>query len=114
MSKVLSGFGVTVLGMTVTSSAVGIYSAIYKIPYTMALFFNPISPVSYTHLDVYKRQTHRLYDSYFKKDRALSIVGVNTERGKHLFGNLKNVDFIKADYLKAVSYTHLDVYKRQG
>ena len=47
--------------------------------------------------------THRLYDSYFKKDRALSIVGVNTERGKHLFGNLKNVDFIKADYLKECS-----------
>ena len=31
------------------------------------------------------------------------IVGVNTERGKHLFGNLKNVDFIKADYLKECS-----------
>lgn len=47
MSKVLSGFGVTVLGMTATSSIVGIYSAVYKIPYTMALFFNPISQASY-------------------------------------------------------------------
>lgn len=47
MSKVLSGFGVTVLGMTATSSAVGIYSAVYKIPYTMALFFNPISQATY-------------------------------------------------------------------
>lgn len=47
MSKVLSGFGVTILGMTATSSMVGIYSAIYKIPYTMALFFNPISQASY-------------------------------------------------------------------
>lgn len=47
MSKVLSGFGVTVLGMTATSSVVGIYSAIYKIPYTMALFFNPISQAIY-------------------------------------------------------------------
>lgn len=47
MSKVLSGFGVTVLGMITTSSAVGIYSAIYKIPYTMALFFNPISQAIY-------------------------------------------------------------------
>lgn len=47
MSKVLSGFGVTVLGVTATSSAVGIYSAVYKIPYTMALFFNPISQAIY-------------------------------------------------------------------
>lgn len=47
MSKVLSGFGVTVLGMTAASSAVGIYSAVYKIPYTMALFFNPISQAIY-------------------------------------------------------------------
>lgn len=47
MSKVLSGFGVTILGMTATSSMVGIYSAVYKIPYTMALFFNPISQASY-------------------------------------------------------------------
>lgn len=52
MSKVLSGFGVTVLGMTVTSSAVGIYSAIYKIPYTMALFFNPISQATYPDISV--------------------------------------------------------------
>lgn len=52
MSKVLSGFGVTVLGMTATSSAVGIYSAIYKIPYAMALFFNPISQAAYPDISV--------------------------------------------------------------
>lgn len=52
MSKVLSGFGVTVLGMTAASSAIGIYSAIYKIPYTMALFFNPISQATYPDISV--------------------------------------------------------------
>ena len=52
MSKVLSGFGVTVLGMLATNSAVGIYSAIYKIPYTMALFFNPVSQAIYPDISV--------------------------------------------------------------
>ena len=52
MSKVLSGFGVTVLGMVAVSSVVGIYSAIYKIPYTMALFFNPISQAIYPDISV--------------------------------------------------------------
>lgn len=52
MAKVLSGFGVTVLGTLASSSAVGIYSAIYKIPYTMALFFNPISQAVYPDVSV--------------------------------------------------------------
>lgn len=50
MAKILSGFGVTVLGMVAVSSAVGIYSAIYKIPYAMALFFNPISQAIYPNI----------------------------------------------------------------
>ena len=40
-----------------------------------------VKPVSYTHLDVYKRQVY--------------------------------VVFIAVGYVVAVSYTHLDVYKRQ-
>lgn len=52
MSKVLSGFGVTVLGMMATNSIVGIYSAIYKIPYTMTLFFAPISQALYPDISV--------------------------------------------------------------
>ncbi len=39
MSKIFSGIGTTVLGAVATVSAVGIYSAIYKIPYIMVLFF---------------------------------------------------------------------------
>lgn len=43
MSKIFSGFGVTILGIFSTSSMVGIYSAIYKIPYILTMFFSPIS-----------------------------------------------------------------------
>lgn len=52
MAKVLSGFGVTVLGIMASNSAIGVYSAIYKIPYTMALFFNPISQAIYPEISV--------------------------------------------------------------
>lgn len=52
MSKVLSGFGVTVLGMMASNSVVGIYSAIYKIPYAMALFFAPISQAIYPDISI--------------------------------------------------------------
>ena len=46
-----------------------------------------IMTVSYTHLDVYKRQEERSSDAA----QVSVVVGV-----------------------RAVSYTHLDVYKRQG
>ena len=52
-------------------------------------------PVSYTHLDVYKRQC---WSSIWQTD------GVTEE---YLAGHGR------ADAYKAVSYTHLDVYKRQ-
>ena len=55
-------------------------------------------PVSYTHLDVYKRQKLR---------RAQKLVG-RRKKGSNRRGRaLLNVQ-------RAVSYTHLDVYKRQG
>ena len=55
-------------------------------------------PVSYTHLDVYKRQLH---------ERAVAILdGLIFLRQAGHFG--------KADSCATpVSYTHLDVYKRQ-
>ena len=51
-------------------------------------FYNDIEPVSYTHLDVYKRQAR-----WHLAEQQL--VGSQTQNRK------------------AVSYTHLDVYKRQ-
>ena len=51
------------------------------------------APVSYTHLDVYKRQdTYRVLTAV---DSALMVIDV-------------------AKGVEAVSYTHLDVYKRQA
>ncbi len=52
MSKILSGFGVTVLGVVASSSIIGIYSAIYKIPYAVTLFFSPISQALYPHISI--------------------------------------------------------------
>ena len=57
---------------------------------------NKIPPVSYTHLDVYKRQVYNMADSIivgqFVGSSALAAVGACAA---------------------PVSYTHLDVYKRQ-
>ena len=62
-------------------------------------------PVSYTHLDVYKRQIVKLitHGDFTKEELDIYAVGATgeellTSKGYHI----------------AVSYTHLDVYKRQG
>ena len=47
MTKVFSGFGVTFLGFFVSTKLIGIYSAIYKIPYLFLLLWNPISQALY-------------------------------------------------------------------
>ena len=60
-----------------------------------ALFQRRRYPVSYTHLDVYKRQAHSALIS--AKDSAVASTSSQERTG----------DF------EAVSYTHLDVYKRQ-
>ena len=78
------------------------------IPVFSAIFFviscavcRRIRPVSYTHLDVYKRQ-------------VLHIQKLSTIDGglhKHI---VFPASFSSIDDLVPVSYTHLDVYKRQG
>lgn len=47
MTKVFSGFGTTILGIVSTASLTGVYSAIYKIPYILTMFFSPISQAIY-------------------------------------------------------------------
>ena len=54
-------------------------------------------PVSYTHLDVYKRQTRT-------GGRIRKILTGMESAFRYL---------MKTEYRKSVSYTHLDVYKRQ-
>ena len=55
--------------------------------------------VSYTHLDVYKRQADTLYKSDFDKILPILIHGDASIAGQGIV---------------SVSYTHLDVYKRQA
>ena len=63
--------------------------------------------VSYTHLDVYKRQIEK---------RSLAAAG-GTEYRNKLIRTERQRDFMKrsdvARRVHPVSYTHLDVYKRQ-
>ena len=62
-------------------------------------------PVSYTHLDVYKRQ--RFHFDYFKWDCCQHV---KHKRSRGAIGrNPRTLDGRKLP----VSYTHLDVYKRQ-
>ena len=63
-----------------------------------------LEPVSYTHLDVYKRQTL----SYGYKSKPLS-------GGGPLFPGTIDLNGAPLQQLASdpVSYTHLDVYKRQ-
>ena len=61
--------------------------------------FSRIATVSYTHLDVYKRQGYH----------------IEAEDGEigHVAGFLVDDETWAIRYIEAVSYTHLDVYKRQ-
>ena len=64
-----------------------------------------ISPVSYTHLDVYKRQPLHLIGSRFHR----------TEENKLLRRRTQEIviNLLCQPCIDTVSYTHLDVYKRQ-
>ena len=105
-----------------------------------------VEPVSYTHLDVYKRQDYDGAISLLQKDNAYvrnvhfqnaaekfqkkkdKCVAWSPEQVTHIFYHSLIVDTSKAfdgDYktdgynqvmttMDAVSYTHLDVYKRQA
>ena len=59
---------------------------------------NIANPVSYTHLDVYKRQAYLPADENHHRDLHAGML-LPEPRAR--------------DWRGAVSYTHLDVYKRQ-
>ena len=63
-----------------------------------------VGPVSYTHLDVYKRQ---------RVLRAVLIVGDKGLRFETGAVEGQRPGFAEAAHVGPVSYTHLDVYKRQ-
>ena len=61
-----------------------------------------LDAVSYTHLDVYKRQAVEFKDGESEATLSVACPGLQA---------LKSYQF--SIHLDAVSYTHLDVYKRQ-
>ena len=77
---------------------------------------NRFEPVSYTHLDVYKRQ---IYTSVLHSlsDQEL---GLSNQPGLRVYScsqglERENLDEVaRFSSYRPVSYTHLDVYKRQG
>ena len=73
-------------------------------------------PVSYTHLDVYKRQADALSEYKVAKVNSLTVrVGVlaNVMPAAFEFAFEALTDDTIFSGARPVSYTHLDVYKRQ-
>ena len=79
-------------GIDVMTHALEAYASMMASDYTDG-------PVSYTHLDVYKRQAEYVYNAY-KNTRTCGVIEEDTAYG------IKKI-------AEPVSYTHLDVYKRQ-
>ena len=70
-----------------------------------------VEAVSYTHLDVYKRQSLMNYSKKYGVSRASRKY--NKSRS-YIYFWLKRWDgSVESLAVKSVSYTHLDVYKRQ-
>ena len=67
-----------------------------------------VAPVSYTHLDVYKRQVFENQNNLMSE--TFRNVRTNLQ---FMLGNGKKVILVTSTVSGAVSYTHLDVYKRQ-
>ena len=93
----------------------------YELPAGLFLQLNTqLGSVSYTHLDVYKRQVTT--PSIYTLLRGLLLYPSNTTHDSFellvytlLKKSLKTVlDSSETKSLKSVSYTHLDVYKRQA
>ena len=81
-----------------------------------------LSSVSYTHLDVYKRQVFRKSLQQPVVERPLILELQGADRMSDVFQrvfdwmreSVHRVDAPPVARIVAVSYTHLDVYKRQG
>ena len=88
-------------------------------------------PVSYTHLDVYKRQDKTLLDALIPAQEtmetslregkpfreAVADAAQSAEQGaentKKITANKGRASYLGERSINSVSYTHLDVYKRQ-
>ncbi|RFU60992.1 flippase [Bacillus sp. V59.32b] len=71
MTKVFSGFGITILGFTSTESSVGIFSAIQKIPIIISMMFAPIGQVIYPYISKYYIES---FEKGIQKVKKISMV----------------------------------------
>ena len=117
-------------GLLVGSVTIATYSSVatHWLPQVIRRFRAryPHIPVSYTHLDVYKRQTKEedTLDGWFdsgsthlasmKKDQGFWPADVYMEGLDQYRGWFQAALLTAVGSTGAVSYTHLDVYKRQG
>ena len=72
-------------------------------------------PVSYTHLDVYKRQDYR-GNTVEAVSSSSYLYGAHCEPGMRVIAEVNESDdslYVTVYSYDPVSYTHLDVYKRQ-
>ena len=72
--------------------------------------------VSYTHLDVYKRQVSTVLVAYENNDDSMTATAKALNGKTKIWGRLPVLvnDKLKAGMgMDSVSYTHLDLYKRQ-
>ena len=70
-----------------------------------------LDAVSYTHLDVYKRQVLEL--KRFSRDYSIPIIGISSFNRDNYTAPVNMASFKESGAIESVSYTHLDVYKRQ-
>ena len=64
---------------------------------------------------IYQSILKMILDEYIQTTKTVTnIVSRNPQVSRELFENLQSQDGYRKDYIEPVSYTHLDVYKRQG
>ena len=69
--------------------------------------------VSYTHLDVYKRQDVNQYNEWLKQRKSIEYRMMARQLFANISGGITANKKEATELLNPVSYTHLDVYKRQ-
>ena len=70
MAKIFNGFGITILGIVSTTTITGIYSAIFKLPYVLTMFFYPVTQAIYPHIS---SKFKKSYSSGIRTVKKLSL-----------------------------------------
>lgn len=104
MAKIMTGVGVTILGVFASEHDVGIYSAMQKIPYILTFSFGPIGQVLYPYVS-------KQFEISYKKGTATvkkALIGVSGIFGITCVVIIMNAKFIiklvfGQDYLSSIN-----------